>query len=92
MYKDWFTDYEYSVTCQDTVPPALICALEASSYEGAIRKMVSIGGDTDTICAIGGAVAEVLFGIPPEIEAEASKRLDEHILGVIERFPNRSSE
>ena len=51
--------------------------------------MISIGGDTDTICAIGGALAEVLFGIPPEIEAEANKRLDEHALGVIERFRNR---
>ena len=90
MYKDWFTGYEYYVTCQDTVPPALICALEASSYEGAIRKMVSIGGDTDTICAIGGAVAEVLFGIPQEIKEEANKRLDEHILSVIERSRNRA--
>ena len=54
--------------------------------------MVSIGGDTDTICAIGGAVAEVLFGISVEIEEEANKRLDEHILGVIRRFGNRSIE
>ena len=89
MMKDWFTGYEFDVTCPGTVPPALICALEATSYEGAIRKMVSTGGDTDTICAIGGALAEVLFGIPPEIEAEANKRLDEHALGVIERFRNR---
>ena len=89
MVKDWFTGYEFDVTCPGTVPPALICALEATSYEGAIRKMVSIGGDTDTICAIGGALAEVLFGIPPEIEAEANKRLDEHAIGVIERFRNR---
>ena len=51
--------------------------------------MVSIGGDTDTICAIGDALAEVLFGIPPEIELEANKRLDEHILGVTKRFRNR---
>ena len=52
--------------------------------------MVWIGRDTDMICALGGAVAEVLFGIPIEIEEEASKRLDEHILGVVERFRNRS--
>ena len=51
--------------------------------------MVSIGGDTATICAIVGALAEVLFGIPPEIEAEANKRLDEHAIGVIEQFRNR---
>ena len=48
--------------------------------------MVSIGGDTDTIYEIGGALAEVLFGVPPEIDAEANKRLDEHVLSVIERF------
>ncbi len=41
------------------------------------------------ICAIGGAVAEVLFGIPRENEAETSKHLNKHILGVIERFRNR---
>ena len=92
MFKDWFSGYEYYVTCQDTVPPALICALEADSYEGAIRKMVSIGGDTDTICAIGGAVAEVLFGIPKEIQAEAMKRLDDHFRNVIERFQNRANK
>ena len=42
------------------------------------------------ICALGGAVAEALFGIPIEIEEEASNRLDEHILGVVERFRSRS--
>ena len=52
--------------------------------------MVWIGGNTDMICALGGAVAEALFGIPIEIEEETSNRLDEHILGVVERFRSRS--
>ncbi len=86
LHRDWFTGYEFDVTCQGSVPPALVCALEASDFEGAIRHMVSIGGDTDTICAIGGAVAEGLFGVPPEIEAEVLKRLDEHMRDVISRF------
>ena len=89
MERDWFTGYKRDVTCQGTVPPALICALEADSYEGAIRKMVFIGGDTDTICAIGGALAEGLFGVPKEIENAALSRLDDHICGVIKRFRDR---
>jgi ADP-ribosyl-[dinitrogen reductase] hydrolase len=53
------------------VPQALICALESTSYEDALRNAVSIGGDSDTIAAIAGSVAEARFGIPQEIAAKA---------------------
>jgi ADP-ribosylglycohydrolase len=89
MQKDWFTGYEFDVTCQGTVPPALICALDATSYEDFIRAGVSIGGDTDTICAIGGAVAEALFGVPDEIASQALERLDDYMLGIVGRFRDR---
>ena len=75
--------YKFNETCQQTVPQALTCALEADSFEDAIRNAISIGGDSDTIGAIAGAVAEALFGIPDEIADDAWRRLPEdmrHIL------------
>ena len=66
--------YEYNETCQRTVPEALVCALEATDFEQAVRNAVSLGGDADTLAAIAGSVAEALHGIPeafiPFAEAE----------------------
>ena len=61
--------YLYNERSQDTVPQALTCAVEASDYEDAIRNAISIGGDSDTIAAIAGAVAEALFGIRDDMAA-----------------------
>ncbi len=63
--------YRHSERAQDTVPQALICALEAFSFEDAIRNAVSIGGDSDTLAAIAGSIAEALFGISDEMAAQA---------------------
>ena len=60
-------DYRFNETCQNTVPQALICFLEADSFEDAIRNAISIGGDSDTIGAIVGGIAEAKFGIPDDI-------------------------
>jgi ADP-ribosylglycohydrolase len=59
--------YRHSEAAHLSVPQALVCALESTSYEDAVRNAVSIGGDSDTIAAIAGAVAEARFGIPSEI-------------------------
>lgn len=59
--------YRFNETCQGTVPEALVCALTATDFEDAIRNAISIGGDSDTVAAITGGVAEALFGIPDEI-------------------------
>ena len=59
--------YRFNETCQETVPQALTCVLEADGFEDAIRNAISIGGDSDTIGAIVGGVAEAMFGIPEEI-------------------------
>lgn len=59
--------YRFNETCQGTVPEALVCALTATDFEDAIRNAISIGGDSDTVGAIAGGVAEALFGIPDEI-------------------------
>lgn len=63
--------YRHSEAAHKSVPQALVCALEATGYEDAIRNAVSIGGDSDTIAAIAGGVAEARFGIPEDIAAQA---------------------
>ena len=57
-------DYSFNETSQRTVPQAITCALESTSYEDAVRNAISLGGDADTLGAIAGAVAEALHGIP----------------------------
>lgn len=59
--------YRFNETCPDTVPQALTCVLEADSFEEALRNAISIGGDSDTVAAIAGGVAEALFGIPEAV-------------------------
>jgi len=71
--------YRYNERSQDTVPQALTCALEATDFEDAIRNSISIGGDSDTIAAIAGGVAEALFGIPEKMARMAWIKLPEDI-------------
>jgi ADP-ribosylglycohydrolase len=77
--------YTFTESCDGTVPEALICALEANSFEDAIRNAVSIGGDTDTVAAIAGSVAEAIFGIPSALKAKAMEFLDERQVQVVNR-------
>jgi len=80
-------DYRFDVTCQGSVPEALIAFLEADDFEHAIRLAISLGGDADTQAAIAGGVAEAFFGgVPERIEAEIRTVLDPPLLGVVERF------
>lgn len=66
--------YKFDVTCQGSVPPAITCALESVSFEDAVRNAVSLGGDSDTLAAIAGPIAEALHGIPEDIRTQAEKR------------------
>lgn len=63
--------------CQDSVPQAIICVLQAKDFEDAIRNAISIGGDSDTIGCIAGGIAEALYGIPEPIKEQAWTYLDE---------------
>lgn len=60
-------NYVFNETCQRSVPEALTCVLEAVDFEDAIRNAISIGGDSDTIAAIAGGIAEAMFGIPDDL-------------------------
>lgn len=78
--------YEFNESCQKTVPEALICALEATSFEDALRNAISIGGDSDTIAAIAGPLAEALFGIPQTLIEQGRRYLPLPMLEVIDRL------
>ena len=66
--------HRFDVTCQGTVPTALVCALESTSLEDAVRNAVSLGGDADTLAAIAGAVAEAMHGLDEELVRDARER------------------
>jgi ADP-ribosylglycohydrolase len=72
------------------VPQALRCFLEAEDFEDALRKAVSIGGDSDTIACVSGAVAQAYFKeIPDHITKEVKARLNESFLTTIKDFQSR---
>jgi len=56
------TYYAFDISCQGTVPEAIIAFLDSSSYEDAIRNAVSLGGDSDTLACITGGIAEAFYG------------------------------
>ena len=66
--------HRFDVTCQGTVPTALICAFESTSLEDAVRNAVSLGGDADTLAAIAGTVGEALHGLPEGLVRTARER------------------
>lgn len=78
--------YAFDVSTAGTVPPALICALEAKDFEDAVRNAVSLGGDADTLACIAGGVAEARFGVPDAIATEVEARLSADLLVLLERF------
>lgn len=78
--------YKYNETCQDTVPQALEAFFESSNFEDAIRNAISIGGDSDTLAAITGAVAEAYYGVPVNITKIALTFLDERLLKILQDF------
>lgn len=74
--------YQFNETCQETVPQAIECFLESTSFEDAIRTAISLGGDSDTIAAITGAIAEAYYGVPEDIKTKALSYLDEELLAI----------
>lgn len=78
--------YTFDVTCQGSVPQAFEAFFESTSFEDAIRNAISIGGDSDTIAAITGSIAEAYFGIPAEIRKLALTFLDETQLSILNAF------
>lgn len=82
--------YQYNESCQETVPEAIIAFLASTDFEDAIRNAVSLGGDSDTLTCITGAIAEAFYGgVPEAIAQETLARLDGELRGVVEGFCDR---
>ena len=80
--------YEFDVSCQGSVPQALEAFFESTSFEDAIRNAISIGGDSDTLGAICGAVAGAYYGVPADIREKAAEFLDSQLLETLHAFEN----
>jgi ADP-ribosylglycohydrolase len=81
--------YLFDVSCQGSVPPAVRAFLESSDWEDAVRNAVSLGGDSDTLACMAGAIAQAHYGLPQAVEHEVRARLDPALLDVIDRFRGR---
>lgn len=79
--------YSFDVSCQGTVPEAIISFLDSDSYEDAVRNAISLGGDSDTLGCITGGIAEAFYGeIPAEIEAQVRQLLPADLWKIAEKF------
>ena len=86
-YADMQLRYAFDVSCQGSVPEAIIAFLESSDYESAIRMAVAYGGDADTQAAIAGGIAAAYYGtIPDYILKECLKRLPLDIKAIVVKF------
>lgn len=81
--------YKFDVSCQGSVPEAIIAFLESNSFEEAVRLAIYLGGDADTQAAIAGSIAEAFYGIPTSFVETLEKRLDKTLLDVLNQFNNK---
>lgn len=85
-YKDAIQLYSYC-NREREVPEAIIAFLESKDFEDAVRNAVSLGGDTDTLGAITGSIAEAFYGIPAVLIAECKSRIDKGLMtDVLDEF------
>ncbi len=84
--------YRFDVTCQGSVPQSLEAFFESESLEDAVRNAISIGGDSDTVAAIAGSVAQCYYGITDEEKKKVYSYLDERLIGVLDKFYEKFSD
>jgi len=79
--------YNYNLSCQGTVPEAIIAFLDSDDYESAVRLSISLGGDADTLACITGGIAEAYYGgVPADIAECGLARLDNRLRNIVNRF------
>jgi ADP-ribosylglycohydrolase len=79
--------YHFDVSCQGSVPEAIIAFLDSEDYEDAVRKAVSLGGDSDTLACIAGGIAQAFYKeISAEIITQVRQRLPEEFLRIVDKF------
>lgn len=75
--------YKFNEICQDTVPQAIEAFFESKDFEDAIRIAISLGGDSDTIGAITGSIAEAYYSVPEEMKKKAFEYLDDRLKNIV---------
>jgi type I restriction enzyme M protein len=85
-------NYLFTSRAIDSVPQAIYCFLESKDFENAIRTSLSIGGDSDTIAAITGALAEAHYGVPNDLLEEVKPYLRDYMLPVLEKYYDKSKK
>src|SRR3954464_4694928 len=79
--------YEFEVSCQKSVPQAVRAFLESEDYEDAVRKAISLGGDSDTLACMAGGIAQAFYGgVPGAIALRVHEILDDHLGGMTREF------
>ena len=78
--------YTFDVSCRGSVPQAFEAFYESTDFEDALKNAISIGGDSDTIAAITGSIAEAYYGIPASVREKVRAYLDTFELGILDRF------
>jgi ADP-ribosylglycohydrolase len=87
--REW---YAFDVSCQGSVPQAIVAFLESEHYEDAVRKAISIGGDSDTIACIAGGIAQAFYqGVPGFIASRVRAILDDRLNRIVTEFAERYS-
>ncbi len=81
--------YVPSVTCQGSVPQAIEAFLESEDFESAIRGAIMLGGDTDTLAAMAGSIAEAYYGVPAELKRRALDYLDSRLAETLLAFEEK---
>lgn len=81
--------YQFNESSQGTVPQAIKAFLESTSFEDAIRTAVSLGGDSDTLAAITGSIAEAHWGVPDDMREKALAYLTPHLRKVLDRVESK---
>lgn len=79
-------EYRFTASCQGSVPQAIRSFIDGVDFEDTIRNAISIGGDSDTIAAMAGSIAEAAWGIPNDIREQVFKYLDTNIINTIKEW------
>lgn len=82
-------EYKFSSKASESVPQALFVFLESNNFEDAIRKAISIGGDSDTIAAIVGGLAEAYYGLDENLLEKVKPYLKDYMKPIIKQFYER---
>ena len=78
--------YSYDMSCQNTVPQALLAFLEGANFEDVIRIAVSLGGDSDTIAAMAGSIAQAFYGLPQNLASYCYSLLTPYLRTILNKF------